>query len=829
VGLARDAARREKLVHVALPEYQGQSRWLVGLATSVLLLTATAVSAAELRVVDLDGRRIDPFAAGPSIRANAFVFTATDCPISNRYAPEIRRLYDAFSRRGIRFWLVYANPRENATAVREHARKFSFALSVVRDPQHDLVNALGVTVTPEVAIVGPRGDTLYRGRIDDRYTDIGVDRPVATRHEFEEALSAVAEGRPVPTATTRAVGCVLADFKPVTFNKDIAPLIYDRCATCHRPTGPAPFSLLTYADVRQRATLVAAVTNRRYMPPWKADAQQGEFVGQKRLSDGEIALIREWVDNGSVEGDPADRPTPPVFPEGWQLGKPDLIVTIDKPFLLDSRNSDEFRIFVIPLPVSTTKYVTGLEFQPGNPRVVHHANIRLDRTRGSRELDDRDPLPGYDGLMARSAVYPEGHFLGWTPGQVAPLAPASMAWRLDPGTDLVVQLHMQPNGAAEPVQPVIGLFFGNEIPTRPPTILRLGSQGIDIPAGDSRYEIRDSYVLPVDVELQAVQPHAHYRLRDVEGSATLPDGTVRSLIHIGDWDFRWQHVYRYSAPIFLPKGTRLSMHYTYDNSAENPRNPTTPPERVFWGQRSFDEMGDLWFQFVPRGDADRARLNSEILQKMTAEDVIGYETMLRSDPKDTELHDDVALLYLSLGRAREAVAHFRVTASLRPTATAHYNLATALSVAGSLDEAVKQYEAALQLKPDYANAHNNLGTVLATLGRLPDAIAHFREAARLDPASVPAHRNLAWYIATMSGGSTATAEAVAAGERAATLTGRRDPQVLDAVAAAYAAAGRFDEAIAAAERAAALAGDDLAPAVRERLARYRRHEPYRVP
>jgi len=141
---------------------------------------------------------------------------------------------------------------------------------------------------------------------------------------------------------------------------------------------------------------------------------------------------------------------------------------------------------------------------------------------------------------------------------------------------------------------------------------------------------------------------------------------------------------------------------------------------------------------------------------------------------------------------------------------------------------VQEYEAALQLKPDYGNAHNNLGTVLAAQGRLSDAIPHFRDAVRIDPSSVQAHRNIAWFLATMSGGPSASAEAIAAGERAAALTGRRDPQMLDALAAAYAASGRFDDAIATAERAAALAGDDLAPAVRERLALYRKHEPYRL-
>jgi Flp pilus assembly protein TadD len=270
------------------------------------------------------------------------------------------------------------------------------------------------------------------------------------------------------------------------------------------------------------------------------------------------------------------------------------------------------------------------------------------------------------------------------------------------------------------------------------------------------------------------------------------------------------------------------MRYTYDNSSDNPRNPRVPPERVLWGQRSFDEMGDLWFQLVAAGDTDRNRLNTEIQRKMTAEDVIGYETMLRNDPRDTELHDDVALLYLSLGQPADAVSHFRATATLKPSASAHFNLATALTVAGQLDEAVHEYRAALALRPDYGSAHNNLGTVLAAQGRVPEAIAHFRDAARLEPANVQAHRNLAWHVATSAAGTAAIAEAVAAGERAAALTGKSDAQVLDALAAAYAAAGRFDDAIATAERAVTLATSDLARDINGRLSFYRRREPFRA-
>ena len=184
-------------------------------------------------------------------------------------------------------------------------------------------------------------------------------------------------------------------------------------------------------------------------------------------------------------------------------------------------------------------------------------------------------------------------------------------------------------------------------------------------------------------------------------------------MHIADWDFRWQHVYRYAAPIKLPKGTRLSMEYTYDNSASNVRNPELPPARVFWGQRSKDEMGDLWFQLVAANETDRLRMTSEITAKMTGEDIVGYETMLKVTPNDAELHDDVALLYLGMGFAANAVRHFQASALLKPqSAAAQFNLGTAQAQAGRFDEAIRSLREALQLRPDYALAHGNLGRVL---------------------------------------------------------------------------------------------------------------------
>ncbi|HYI27353.1 MAG TPA: tetratricopeptide repeat protein [Bradyrhizobium sp.] len=454
------------------------------------------------------------------------------------------------------------------------------------------------------------------------------------------------------------------------------------------------------------------------------------------LTDREIEMIDRWVKSGTLEGDPTGLPALPKNADGWLLGKPDLIVKPEAAFTLAAQQTDAFRIFAMRIPISKRTYVTGIEFHPGNARVVHHANIRIDRTPATRKLDEADPLPGYDGLMPRSAEYPDGHFLGWTPGQVAPLVQPEFAWTLEPGSDLVVQLHMPPTGAAEDVWPEIGFYFTDRAPRQTPTILRLGSQGIDIPPGESSYVIRDSYVLPVDVDLLAVQPHAHYRATQIVGIAQLPDGSSRQVMHIKDWDFRWQHVYREQTPIPLPKGTRLSMEYTYDNSASNPRNPELPPARVFWGQRSRDEMGDLWFQLLASNDADRARLNAEITAKMTGEDIVGYETMLKVTPNDAELHDDVALLYLGMGFAANAVRHFQASAALKPESpAAHFNLGTALAQAGRFDDSVKSFQDALSRRPDYALAHGNIGRVLLVKGDLPEALRHLEEAVRLDPAN----------------------------------------------------------------------------------------------
>ena len=603
-----------------------------------------------------------------------------------------------------------------------------------------------------------------------------------------------------------------------------------------------------------------------FAPPWKSEPGYGEFIGHHPLTDAEIEVVQQWLADGAPEGDPRDLPARPQWTEGWQLGRPDLVVTLPQPYVLPADGTDVSRVFVLALPVDTMRYVRGLEFRPGNQKVVHHANIRIDRTPASRQLDDQDPAPGYEGLLSHSAVYPDGHFLGWTPGQVAPLLPKGLAWRLAPGTDLVLEVHMKPSGRTEVVEPSIGLYFGDEPPERTPAMLRLGRQSIDIAAGQKDYAIGDSFVLPVDVEVQAVQPHAHYRAREVKGLATLPDGTMKWLIYIKDWDFRWQHVYRYVTPFVLPKGTTLEVQYTFDNSADNPRNPQQPPTRVLWGQWSKDEMGDLWIQMLTRDDRDLRTLNEAVRPKVIAEDIAGYESMIRQDPSRIQLHDDVALLYLDVGRAGEAAAHLEASVRLKPeSAAAHFNFGTALTFAGRLDEAIDQYQQALKIRPDYGLAHNNLGNVLLGRGNPGEALEHFREALRLDPSNAEAHYNvgsvlrsrgdlseaagqfrealqlkpdwipavasLAWLLATAPDAALRDAnQAIRFAEQAADLTRRQDASALDVLAAAYAAAGQFDRAVAVSQAALEMKPDaTLAAAIRRRQELYRQHKAYVSP
>jgi Flp pilus assembly protein TadD/mono/diheme cytochrome c family protein len=570
---------------------------------------------------------------------------------------------------------------------------------------------------------------------------------------------------------------VRAATAPVTFNQQIGPILYNHCSSCHHPGGPGPFSLLSYADARRRGTAIQTVTQSHYMPPWLPEPGFGNFADNRRLSAEDLVLIKSWVEAGMPEGEAAEAPKPPVFSVDWQLGPPDLILKVMSPMQVPASGTDIFRNFILPVPITQTKYIRAMEIKPGAPQVVHHANILIDRTASLRRQHHDDWQQGIPGMEltvdSGESFDPDSHFLFWKPDSRALIEPDGMPWRLDPGNDLILNMHLKPTGKLETVQATVGLYFADKPATAHPMLLQLEHDAaLDIPAGDAAFVIEDHLRLPIDVDVLGVYPHAHYLGKKLEGYAILPNGEKKWLILIGDWDIDRQSVYRFQPRVFLPKNTVLYMRYTYDNSKANIRNPNKPPIRVKAGNRSVDEMGHLWLQVLPRA-LDNASQDPRLLLEQA-----WMQNILRKDPDDhtalynlasvdtisgdytsaealyrrilTQTPEDVRTL-TALGTAldgagdwQQAQTEYQKALAIDPEdADARYDLAHLEFKHGSYTEAEQQYRRLLVEDPKDASAHNELGGVLAATNRPSDAQHEFETSIALDPGNFDALYNLA--------------------------------------------------------------------------------------
>jgi hypothetical protein len=283
------------------------------------------------------------------------------------------------------------------------------------------------------------------------------------------------------------------------------------------------------------------------------------------------------------------------------VGEPDKVFTLPAKFTVQPDGPDQFKCFVISLGMAEDAYVGAVEFRPDNRRVVHHALIFADPNHQGRKLAAGSADGSYSCFG--SPGFPAGILGGWAPGSV-PLKPQpGYASTLKAGTDLVLQIHYHPSGKLEEDKSSLGLTFTGP-PTKGRALLLVGTDNIDIPPGDANYSVKASRVLPADVDLMGITPHAHYLCKDMKVDAYLPDGTVKPLIWISDWDFNWQGGYRYAQPVHLPKGTRVEMVYKYDNSTGNHRNPANPPVRVTYGEQTTNEMGLVFLSLALPTPAD---------------------------------------------------------------------------------------------------------------------------------------------------------------------------------------------------------------------------------
>ena len=371
-----------------------------------------------------------------------------------------------------------------------------------------------------------------------------------------------------------------------TFTKDVAPILFNRCVACHRSGEIAPMSLLSYQEVRPWAKSIRQRVVDRSMPPWSADPHYGKFSNDPSLSQKEIDTIVNWVDAGAPKGDDKDLPPTPKFVEGWSIGKPDVVLTMQEEYSVPADGTVPYLYFSIPTGFKEDKWVQALEIKPGNRSVVHHVIAFTQEPGVNRRADG-----GGEAQRGR------GQLGGITPNKTGVVLAPGTARLVKAGSNIVFQMHYTTNGEAAKDRTSIGLIFAKEPPTRTLVTGNALNARFAIPPGESNYEVKSSSTMKEDVHLTSFMPHMHFRGKDFTYTAVYPDGRSEILLSVPKYDFNWQLTYVLEKPVALPKGTRLDCVAHFDNSTKNKYNPD-PTKEVRWGDQTWEEMMIGWFSFT---------------------------------------------------------------------------------------------------------------------------------------------------------------------------------------------------------------------------------------
>jgi hypothetical protein len=421
-----------------------------------------------------------------------------------------------------------------------------------------------------------------------------------------------------------------------TFSKEVAPIFYEKCVSCHRPGEVAPMSLLDYQSARPWAMAIREAILTRKMPPWFADPRYGHFANDPRLSDEEISVVKAWVDGGSAEGDPKDLPPQPVFSEGWRFGKPDLVIDIGQDFEVPAGN-DINKDFVVPANLTEGKWIRAAEIRPGNRRVVHHVHVsvleepapvaqpvaagekradlpKIGLSGGVASYMEKEPGEGLMRMRADAPVvddacasdvpdlpglsgFQEGSFVAFLPGRQPDLFTPGAAKYLAAGSRLRFQVHYANIAKPATDRTSIGLYFYRGQPVKRARRMDVRNHFFRIPPGAENHPVKRCYEFETDKQLISITPHMHYRGKSARYELLRSDGTQEVLLYVPNYDFNWQLNYQFQEPIVIEKGSRLVVTFTYDNSPKNRFNPD-PSTAVRWGDRTEEEMMTTWTEVL---------------------------------------------------------------------------------------------------------------------------------------------------------------------------------------------------------------------------------------
>lgn len=541
-------------------------------------------------------------------KAVVVAFLSTECPMANSYVPKLADVATRYADKGVAVIGVYPDPDTSAAQVAAHVKEYKIAFPVFRDPTHKMVKALGPKVTPEVAVLDGSFVPRYRGRIDDGYIARLKPKAAVTRHDLVAALDEVLDGKPVTVPETKAFGCQIPKLEgkdaateaSITFHRDVLPILQAHCQGCHRPGQVGPFSLTTYKQATRWAEACLEEMTARRMPPWKPE-KNDLITGERAMPPDAIRKLDKWIAQGMLEGDPKDAPPAPKFAEGWALGEPDLVLEAPDDVTIGADGRDLFRVLVFPTDLPEDKDIVAMEVKPGNPKVVHHTLQLIDTSGQGRKLqakfqeqvkpDAADRGPGYTVSMGWGFLpNPASMLGGWAPGMLPKKLPDGIGQKLPKGADICVQFHFHRTGKEEKDRTKIGLYFATKPVTEAYRSVPVPGLFALIPAGEKAHKVDSSWRLTEDVTAYRIVPHMHLLGRDVELTATRPDGKEQTLIRIPEWDYNWQEQYLFKEPLKLPKDTVLRVRATFDNSADNPHNPNSPPKPVRYGEQTTDEM-----------------------------------------------------------------------------------------------------------------------------------------------------------------------------------------------------------------------------------------------